>query len=104
MLLGFKLQRLLWRARRVTVDLWGAATTVGAAVLVGAGWFPDLRTSAADLAPIVAACTLGALVIIKVPRACARCPRPSASSSPTTAAATSSATSSSAARSSSRPT
>ena len=45
MLLGFKLRRLLWRARRVTVDLWGAATTVGAAALVGAGWFPDLRAS-----------------------------------------------------------
>jgi len=66
MLLGFKLRRLLWRARRVTVDLWGAATTVGAAALVGAGWFPDLRASSADIGPIVAACTLGALVIVKV--------------------------------------
>ncbi|HEY1587020.1 MAG TPA: hypothetical protein VGH63_15100, partial [Polyangia bacterium] len=66
MLLGFKLRRLLWRARRVTVDLWGAATTVGAAALVGAGWFPDLRASSADVGPIVAACALGALVIIKV--------------------------------------
>ena len=27
MLLGSKLRRLLWRARRLTVDLWGAATT-----------------------------------------------------------------------------
>ncbi len=66
MLLGFKLRRLLWRARRVTVDLWGAATTVGAAVLVGAGWFPDLRASTADVGPIVAACALGALVVVKV--------------------------------------
>ena len=66
MLLGFKLRRLLWRIRRVTVDLWGAATTVGAAALVGAGWFPDLRTSTADVGPIVAACTLGVLVIVKV--------------------------------------
>src|SRR6185312_12693329 len=66
MLLGFKLRRLLWRARRVTLDLWGAATTVGAAALVGAGWFPDLRASSADVGPIVAACTLGALVVIKV--------------------------------------
>ncbi|HEX6835934.1 MAG TPA: hypothetical protein VF334_05140, partial [Polyangia bacterium] len=66
MLLGFKLRRLLWRVRRVTVDLWGAATTVGAAALVGAGWFPDLRASSADIGPIVAACTLGALVIVKV--------------------------------------
>jgi two-component system cell cycle response regulator len=66
MLLGFKLRRLLWRARRLTVDLWGAATTVGAASLVAAGYFPDLRASTADIGPIVAACTLGALVIIKV--------------------------------------
>jgi diguanylate cyclase (GGDEF)-like protein len=66
MILGFKLRRLLWRLRRVTVDLWGAATTVGAAALVGANWFPDLRTSTADLAPIVAACALGVLVIVKV--------------------------------------
>ncbi|HWE29648.1 MAG TPA: diguanylate cyclase [Polyangia bacterium] len=66
MLLGFKLRRLLWRARRVTVDLWGAATTVGAAALVGTGWFPDLRASTADVGPIIAACALGALVIVKV--------------------------------------
>ncbi|MCU1282641.1 MAG: hypothetical protein JWM53_6187, partial [bacterium] len=66
MLLGFKLQRLLWRARRLTVDLWGAATTVGAAVLVAAGYFPDLRASTADVGPIVAACALGGLVIVKV--------------------------------------
>src|SRR5947208_12840603 len=66
MLLGSKLRRLLWRARRVTVDLWGAATTVGAATLVAAGWFPDLRASTADVAPIVAACALGALVVVKV--------------------------------------
>ncbi|HEY2746462.1 MAG TPA: GAF domain-containing protein, partial [Polyangia bacterium] len=66
MLLGFKLRRLIWRARRVTVDLWGAATTVGAAALVGAGWFRDLRASEADVGPIVAACALGALVVVKV--------------------------------------
>ncbi|MDB4964514.1 MAG: diguanylate cyclase [Myxococcales bacterium] len=66
MLLGFKLRRLLWRARRITVDLWGAATTVGAATLVAIGWFPDLRSSSADIAPIVAACALGALVVVKV--------------------------------------
>ena len=66
MLVGFKLRRLLWRARRVAVDLWGAATTVGAAALVGAGWFPDLRASSADLGPIVAACALGSLVVVKV--------------------------------------
>src|SRR5439155_11250729 len=66
MLLGSKLRRLLWRARRVTVDLWGAATTVGAATLVAAGWFPDLRASSADVAPIIAACALGALVVVKV--------------------------------------
>jgi two-component system, cell cycle response regulator len=66
MLLGFKLRRLLWRARRLTVDLWGAATTVGAAVLVAGGYFPDLRASTADVGPIVAGCALGALVIIKV--------------------------------------
>ena len=88
MLLGFKLRRLLWRARRVTVDLWGAATTVGAAALVGAGWFPDLRASSADVGPIVAACALGALVVVKVAARAARAARqPSASSSPTTTAA-----------------
>ncbi|MCA1663059.1 MAG: GAF domain-containing protein, partial [Myxococcales bacterium] len=56
----------MWRARRVTVDLWGAATTIGAAALVGVGWFPDVRASSADVGPIVAACALGALVVIKV--------------------------------------
>jgi two-component system cell cycle response regulator len=66
MLLGFKLRRLLWRARRLTVDLWGAATTVGAAALVAVGYFPDLRASTTDVGPIVAACALGGLVIIKV--------------------------------------
>jgi diguanylate cyclase (GGDEF)-like protein len=66
MLIGVKLRRLIWRARRVTVDLWGAATTVGAAALVGAGWFPDLRARDADIGPIVIACALGSLVIIKV--------------------------------------
>jgi two-component system cell cycle response regulator len=66
MLVGAKLRRLLWRARRVTVDLWGAATTVGAAALVGSGWFPDLRARSADIGPIVAACALGSLVIFKV--------------------------------------
>ncbi|HEX4459798.1 MAG TPA: hypothetical protein VIA18_17590, partial [Polyangia bacterium] len=66
MLVGAKLRRLLWRARRVTVDLWGAATTVGAAALVGAGWFPDLRASSADVGPIVAACALGSLIIFKI--------------------------------------
>ncbi len=40
MLLGFKLRRLLWRVRRVTVDLWGAATTIGGAALVGARLVP----------------------------------------------------------------
>jgi diguanylate cyclase (GGDEF)-like protein len=66
MLVGNKLRRLLWRVRRVTVDLWGAATTVGAAALVGAGYFPDLRSSSADVGPIVAACALFALVVVKV--------------------------------------
>lgn len=66
MLLGFKLRRLLWRARRVAIDLWGAATTVGAAALVGAGWFRDLRAREADVAPIVVASALGALVVVKV--------------------------------------
>src|SRR3954469_19101211 len=66
MLLGSKLRRLLWRARRITVDLWGAATTVGAAALVAAGWFPDLRARTADVGPIVAACALGVLVVAKV--------------------------------------
>jgi hypothetical protein len=80
MLIGFKLRRLLWRARRVAVDLWGGATTVGAAALVGAGWFPDLRTRAADIGPIVAACALGTLVIARWRRGCVRCRRASASS------------------------
>jgi two-component system, cell cycle response regulator len=66
MVLGFKLRRLLWRIRRITVDLWGAATTVGAAALVGGGYFPDLRGATADIGPILVACTLGALVILKV--------------------------------------
>jgi two-component system, cell cycle response regulator len=66
MLLGYKLRRLLWRARRLAVDLWAAATTVGAAVLVAQGYFPDLRASATDAGPILAACALGALVVVKV--------------------------------------
>ena len=72
MLLGHKLRRLLWRARRLSVDLWAAATTVGAAALVAEGWFPDLRSSAADAGPIVAACALGALVVVKVAAQAAR--------------------------------
>ena len=60
MLLGFKLRRLLWRARRGHRRLWGArhhrrCRRAGRRRLV-----PRLlRASAADFGPIVAACALG---------------------------------------------
>ena len=107
MLLGFKLRRLLWRARRVTVDLWGAATTVGAAALVGAGWFPDLRASTGRHRPHRRRLRARLARRGQGRRAPARRLPPRSASLATgrrTAAATSSATSSSAPRSSSPPT
>jgi diguanylate cyclase (GGDEF)-like protein len=65
-LIGAKLRRLLWRVRRALVDAWAAAMTVGGAVLVALGWFPDLRARKAELGPVVAAAALAALVIAKL--------------------------------------
>jgi diguanylate cyclase (GGDEF)-like protein len=66
MVLGVRLRRLLWRARRLAMALWGAALTAGCAALVAAGWFPDVRAREADATPVVVACALGLLVVGKL--------------------------------------
>jgi diguanylate cyclase (GGDEF)-like protein len=78
MLIGFRLRRVLWRCKRIVVDAWGAATTLGAAALLGSAYFPDVRARKADLGPIVVACALACLVILKV-AARLRVPPPSPS-------------------------
>jgi hypothetical protein len=65
-LIGIRLRRVLWRLRRLAVDAWGAAITAGAAVLIARNWFPDLRASSAEAAPVAVASALAFLVITKI--------------------------------------
>ncbi len=66
MLIGVRVRRILWRLRRLTVDAWSATITVGAAALVAVGYFPDVRSRAAEMGPVVAACMLGLLILAKL--------------------------------------
>jgi diguanylate cyclase (GGDEF)-like protein len=59
-------RRVGWAARRLAVDAWGAAVIAAGAAMIARGDFPDLRTRRADVGPLLAACLLGLLVLVKL--------------------------------------